>query len=152
MTELPKSAYTAREHGFPAEASNLFFLFTDDAALKAHHEVVQSIHRMDACVFYIKPAFLKRASAPTKFGKLRGCGVPCISNSGVGDTEPILAGENVGVVLRTFDDEAHAQGVQALLKLVADVDTKARCVNVANQYFALEQGVKAYDQIYRELC
>lgn len=62
----------------------------------------------------------------------------CISNSGVGDTESILEGENVGVVLRTFDDEAHVQGVQALLNLVADVDTKSRCVIVANQYFALE--------------
>jgi glycosyltransferase involved in cell wall biosynthesis len=118
----------------------------------AHHEVVQEIHRMDAGVFYIKPAFSKRASAPTKFGELLGCGVPCISNSGVGDTESILEGENVGVVLRVFDDEAHAQGVQALLKLVADADTKLRCVDVANQYFSLEQGVKAYEQIYRELC
>ena len=54
--------------------------------------------------------------------------------------------------MRAFDDEAYAQGEQALLKLVADVDTKSRCVNVANQYFALEQGVKAYNQIYREIC
>ena len=118
----------------------------------AHHEVVQSIHRMDACVFYIKPAFSKRASAPTKFGELLGCGVPCISNSGVGDTEFILEGENVGVVLRSFDDAAHAQGVQALLKLIEDGDTKSRCIRVANQYFALEQGVAKYDLVYRELC
>lgn len=117
----------------------------------AHHEVVQAIHRMDAGVFYVKPAFSKRASAPTKFGELLGCGVPCISNSGVGDTESILEGENVGVVLRSFDDAAHMQGVEALLKLVADVDVKPRCIKVANQYFALEQGVKNYDQIYREL-
>ena len=36
MTELPKSSYTVREHGFPVEAGMPFFLFTDDATLKAH--------------------------------------------------------------------------------------------------------------------
>ena len=77
--------------------------------------------------------------------------MPCIRNSGVGDTESILEGENVGVVLRSFDDEAHAQGVQALLRLIVDKETKSRCIKVANQYFALEQGVKAYNQIYRGL-
>lgn len=35
---------------------------------------------------------------------------------------------------------------------MSEADAKSRCIKVANQYFALEQGVKAYDQIYRELC
>lgn len=142
------------EHDFIRERMTALGVDAAKVELKsaAHHEVVQAIHQMDVCVFYIKQAFSKRASAPTKFGELLGCGVPCISNSGVGDTESILEGENVGVVLRSFDDAAHVQGVEALLKLVADVDVKPRCIKVANQYFALEQGVKNYDQIYRELC
>lgn len=142
------------EHDFIRERMAALGVDAAKVELKsaAHREVVQAIHQMDACVFYIKQAFSKRASAPTKFGELLGCGVPCISNSGVGDTESILEGENVGVVLRSFDDAAHLQGVEALLKLVADTDVKPRCIKVANQYFALEQGVKNYDQIYRELC
>jgi len=142
------------EHAFIRE--RLAALGVDEAKVElksaAHHEVVQAIHQMDACVFYIKQAYSKRASAPTKFGELLGCGVPCISNSGVGDTEAILEGENVGVALRSFEDQAHVQGVQALLKLIEDSDTKSRCIKVAHQYFALEQGVNNYDQIYRELC
>lgn len=142
------------EHEFIRERMAALGVDASKVELKsaAHHEVVQAIHRMDAGVFYVKPAFSKRASAPTKFGELLGCGVPCISNSGVGDTESILEGENVGVVLRSFDDEAHVQGVKTLLRLIEDGDTRSRCIRVANQYFALEQGVKAYDQIYRELC
>lgn len=141
------------EHDFIRERMEALGVDAAKVELKsaAHREVVKAIHQMDACVFYIKQAFSKRASAPTKFGELLGCGVPCISNSGVGDTESILEGENVGVVLRSFDDAAHVQGVEALLKLVADIDVKPRCIKVANQYFALEQGVKNYDQIYREL-
>jgi len=142
------------EHAFIRERIAALGVDVSKVELKSavHHEVVQAIHQMDACVFYIKQAFSKRASAPTKFGELLGCGVPCISNSGVGDTEAILEGERVGVVLRSFDDAAHVQGVEALLKLVADVDVKPRCIRVAHQYFALEQGVARYDQIYRELA
>lgn len=36
MTSLPKSSYTVREYGFPADAGVPFFLFTDDTTLKAH--------------------------------------------------------------------------------------------------------------------
>lgn len=142
------------EHAFIRERILALGVDTSKMELKSvpYNEVVQEIHRMDACVFYIKPVFSKRASAPTKFGELLACGVPCISNAGVGDTESILEGENVGVVLRTFEDDAHAQGLRELLKLVADPDLKFRCIKVANQYFALDQGIKAYDQIYRELC
>lgn len=142
------------EHAYIRERMAALGIDASKVELKSasHERVAQEIHRMDAGVFYIRPTFSKRASAPTKFGEFLGCGVPCISNYGVGDTESILGGEDVGVVLRAFDDEAHAQGVQALLKLVSDADTKSRCINVANKYFSLEQGVKAYDQIYRELC
>lgn len=142
------------EHDFIRERINALGVDEDKIELKsaAHHEVVQSIHRMDACVFYIKPAFSKRASAPTKFGELLGCGVPCISNTGVGDTESILAGENVGVVLRSFDNNAHQTGVHDLLKLVEESNVKSRCIRVAHQYFALTEGVKKYDQIYRTIC
>ena len=36
MIELPKSPYTVREYGFPADAGIPFFLFDDDTTLKAH--------------------------------------------------------------------------------------------------------------------
>ena len=116
-----------------------------------HVGVAHAMCRMDAGIFFYKSAYSKMATAPTKLGEFLGCGIPCVGNTGVGDMAAILAGENVGVVLCAFDDEAYAQGVQALLKLVADVDTKSRCINVAKKYFALEQGVKAYDRIYQEL-
>lgn len=142
------------EHAYIRERMAALGVDASKVELKSasHDKVAQEIHRMDVGVFYIRPAFSKRASAPTKFGEFLGCGVPCISNYGVGDTESILEGEDVGVSLRAFDDEAHAQGLQKLLNLVANTDTKSRCVGVANKYFSLEQGIKAYRKIYQELC
>lgn len=67
------------EHDFIRARMAAWGVDTSKVELKsaAHHEVVQAIHRIHAGVFYIKPVFSKRASAPTKFGEFLGCGVPC---------------------------------------------------------------------------
>ena len=64
----------------------------------------------------------------------------------------ILEGENVGVVIRDFDDDGHEKAINALLSLCADPDVRQRCVRVARKYFSLDDGVAAYNRIYRELA
>lgn len=63
--------------------------------------------------------------------------------------EQILEGEDVGVVLREFNEPAQADAVQRLLELVGDVHIKERCVNVASSYFSLEDGVESFNRIYQ---
>ena len=116
-----------------------------------HKHVPTEISRMDAGIFYIKPVFSKKASAPTKFGEFLGCGIPCIGNAGVGDTESILDGMGVGVALRGFSEEEHDAGVITLLKLLDDSSVSQRCVKVAQEIFSLEKGVESYNQIYQQL-
>lgn len=116
-----------------------------------HKHVPEEISRMDAGIFYIKPVFSKKASAPTKFGEFLGCGIPCIGNAGVGDTEYILDGKGVGVALRGFSKEDHETGVDKLLTLVNDAAVSQRCIKVAQDIFSLEKGVASYDQIYQHL-
>ncbi|MEY4766855.1 MAG: hypothetical protein RI907_3528 [Pseudomonadota bacterium] len=113
-----------------------------------HHEVVGHIGAMDACVFYIKPVYSKRASAPTKLGELLACGVPCITNGKVGDSEAVLTQGRVGAVVADFDEPSYAQGVDALLKLLNEPDLARRCRAVAEAEFALVTGVARYRQIY----
>ena len=111
---------------------------------------VQMAH-MDVGIFFIMPVFSKRASAPTKLGEFLGCGIPCLANDGVGDMTQILENENVGVVMRDFDDDCRKEAVNALLSLCADPDVRQRCVRAAKKHFSLDEGVAAYDRIYREL-
>ncbi len=120
-------------------------------AVASHHEVVGFIRQMDACVFYIKPVYSKRASAPTKLGELLACGVPCITNGGVGDSESVLKQGRVGAVLTRFDEEAHEQGVLDLLALLAEPGLAGRCRDVADAEFALVSGVARYRQLYELL-
>ena len=120
-------------------------------------QVASHIGRMDAGIFFIKPAWSKRASAPTRMGEFLGCGKPCLANGGVGDVEEIFAQSETGIVLpvdhegrlvtRDFGDE-----LESLIGLASRKDTGRRCRNTAEQHFSLEAGVKAYSQIYRSLA
>ncbi len=126
-----------------------------DAAVElitvSHADVPKQMARMDAGIFFIKPVFSKQASAPTKLAEFLGCGIPCLGNEGVGDQKSVLEGERVGVALKTFDEEAMTNGLQALLLLVEDRTTRARCVAVARKYFSLDEGVAKYRDIYEQL-
>jgi glycosyltransferase involved in cell wall biosynthesis len=117
----------------------------------AHHEVPVQMARMDAAIFFIKPAFSKQASAPTKLGEFLGCGIPCLGNAGVGDMKDVLEGEQVGIALTSFDDVSMANGLRHLLLLVEDPNTRTRCVAAAQKHFSLAEGVGKYRKIYEQL-
>ncbi len=116
-----------------------------------HAGVARAMCQMDAGIFFIKPAYSKTASAPTKLGEFLGCGIPCLGNVGVGDMATILESERVGLALGDFSEVAMRDAIVRLLQLVREPGIQQRCRQVALRYFSLEQGVKAYDQIYQEL-
>ena len=141
------------QHGYIRE--RLSVAGVPDSAVEitmvTHAEVPRQMSRMDAGIFFIKPVFSKHASAPTKLAEFLGCGIPCLGNAGVGDMAEVLEGEQVGVVIKSFDASSMAEALQQLVRFVADPTISRRCVNVAQQYFSLDMGVNLYDQIYREL-
>jgi glycosyltransferase involved in cell wall biosynthesis len=116
-----------------------------------HREVAVRMARMSAGVFFIRPVFSKKASAPTKLGEFLGCGVPCLSNAGVGDMAEILEGEGVGVVVRDFEDATLRQAVLKLVELSRDPGVRDRCVRAARKHFSLAHGVDSYRTIYGSL-
>ena len=116
-----------------------------------HAEVPQQIARMDAGIFFVRPVFSKQASAPTKLAEFLGCGVPCLGNAGVGDMAEVLEGERVGVALQAFDQASLVAGLVRLLALADDPSTTTRCVAAAQRHFSLDEGVRRYAAIYRQL-
>jgi len=115
-------------------------------------QVAGEMSRMDAAIFFIKPVFSKKGSAPTKLGELLGCGVPCLSNAGVGDYERILEGDGAGVVLRDFGADEMMTATKRLLEMAADPQVRSRCVDAAHQHFSLLRGVESYDRIYQSFA
>lgn len=116
-----------------------------------HSRVAEQMARMDAGIFFIKPVFSKQASAPTRLGEFLGCGVPCLSNAGVGDMAQILRSEGVGVAVDTLEEAALQQGLADLLKMCAEFDIRERCVASARRHFSLEDGVARYRAVYEAI-
>ena len=130
-----------------AGISNEFFKL-----IKAtHSEVPQLMQTMTAGIFFIEPLFSKRASAPTKLGEFLGCGIPCISNRGVGDMTNILEGENVGVAVSDFENQSLNRAIFQLIDISKDPDISLRCSKAAKKYFSLEKGVADLQKIYIQL-
>eukprot|EP01037_Dinobryon_pediforme_P016825 gene16825-17006_t len=117
----------------------------------SHRDVHQFMENMSATIFFIKPVFSKIASSPTKLGEFLGCGVPCLSNVGVGDMAEILTGDGVGIALADFNNETLKQGVRDLLALAAQADIAERCRASALKRFSLEDGPLAPAIGYRNI-
>jgi glycosyltransferase involved in cell wall biosynthesis len=116
-----------------------------------HTQVPFEMSRMNGTVFFIKPSYSKKASAPTKLGEFLGCGIPVLANSGVGDMDYIIEPEKVGVLLRSKDHAAKKKAVQELLPLCDDAQQRDRCVTAAHRLFSLETGSHRYREVYQSI-
>jgi len=113
--------------------------------------VADTMRTMDAGIFFIKPVHSKIASAPTRLGEFLATGIPCLSNSGVGDLQSILENDRVGITVDGFSDRELEEAAVKLLDLAADPEVAQRCRATATRYFSLSAGVAAYEDIYRSL-
>ncbi|MFA6031732.1 MAG: glycosyltransferase [Myxococcota bacterium] len=122
-----------------------------DLVAASHAEMPDLMSRMHAGLVLIKPVYSKTASAPTKLAEFLGCGVPCLVNSGVGDMAPVIAESDVGVVMSGFSEQECNEAAVALFSRVAGPGIRQRCALAAHRHFSLEQGVRAYNNLYRSL-
>ena len=104
----------------------------------------------NASVFFIKPAFSKAASSPTKLGELLSMGIPVICNSGVGDTDEIIRNSGTGVICTSFDDVTYKNAIEQFLVLQKSV-SKEVLREKAIELFSLESGVEKYQSVYKHL-
>lgn len=131
------------EYGIPREA------VTVEAV--EHERVPEKIKEMDAGIFFYRQTFSKKGTSPTKMGEFLACGVPCMSNAGVGDVKSLLTENNVGVVLNDFTSEEKTEKVRDLIDLATAPDIDKRCRRFAEDYYSLSAGVGKYDSIYKSL-
>jgi glycosyltransferase involved in cell wall biosynthesis len=132
-----------RKYGIPLSSVEL---------VTASHSIVPSlIQEISATVFFLKPLFSKQASAPTKLGEFLACGIPCLTNSGIGDMGNIINSGNVGVTINDFSEDSIRSALTSLIELTNEKNIEDRCVSVAKKHFSLDDGVKLYAQIYNNL-
>ena len=101
----------------------------------------------DVSIFFIKPAFSKRASSPTKQGEIMSMGIPIICNSKIGDTDQIISESNAGYVINEFNETNYLDVIQKL-KSPNEFNLQ-NTKNGAQKYFSLEKGIESYNEVYQ---
>lgn len=104
---------------------------------------------MAASVFFILPAYSKKASSPTKQGELMAMGIPVICNDNVGDTGTIVRKYNSGHVTKDFnqiDFQTISDNWEEIVRLSPEDIREG-----AKEYFSLEKGIKTYKNIYQDV-
>jgi glycosyltransferase involved in cell wall biosynthesis len=100
-------------------------------------------------LFFIKPAYSKKASSPTKMGELMSMGIPIITNSGVGDIDQLVNDYNIGIAIKDQTKTSYREAIQSIPAML-DTDPEIY-TNVAKTKYSLEHGIEAYYEIYNKL-
>lgn len=117
----------------------------------SYEKVGEAVARMDAGVFFIKPAWSKRASCPTRMGEFLASGKPCLANGGVGDVEEDFSETRTGVAINDWSEVTLRNALTQLRALTDEDGIARRCREAAEARFSLQGGVQAYSSIYRRL-
>ena len=105
----------------------------------------------DLSVMFFTDGLSKLGSAPTRLAEVLGCGLPVVANEGVGDVAGIVRQNKVGVIVDGPDPAQMRAALDELKVLMKDPDLPGRCRATAEVIFSLENGTKAYRDIYSSI-
>jgi glycosyltransferase involved in cell wall biosynthesis len=100
-------------------------------------------------IYFIKQAYSKKASSPTKTGEIMAMGIPIITNSGIGDSDKIISESGAGALINSFTEKEYLKVIEQI-DLLLKLDS-AKIRDAAFKYFSLENGVELYDEVYRRM-
>jgi glycosyltransferase involved in cell wall biosynthesis len=99
-------------------------------------------------IFFIKDAYSKKASSPTKQGEVMAMGIPIICND-IGDTGKIIRESGAGIIIAGFETEEYGRVCDLLLHMAATDREKIR--REAIRHYDLGLGVNEYRTVYEKL-
>lgn len=112
-------------------------------------EVPFLLSAVDAGLFFIRPSFSKKASSPTKLAELLACGIPVITNAGIGDVDRLILENKAGILMTDLSFDEMKKTAKKLGDLKNAGAEHYRKISLDN--FSLEKGILAYEKIYRDL-
>ncbi|WP_026310026.1 glycosyltransferase [Niabella aurantiaca] len=109
-------------------------------------DVPKLIKASDVSLSFIKPAYSKIASSPTKLGELLAMGIPVICNK-IGDVEKIVTESGGGFILKNLDVPT-LQEIAVKME-ISDIKTINRDFVIS--YYSLEHALELYRNIYQQI-
>jgi len=114
-----------------------------------HSQVASYISLFTTSIYFIIPAYSKKASSPTKQAELMSMGIPVICNAGVGDSDLIVQKHNAGWVVDNFTEANYQLVVKAIKK--SDFSEFKMISETCKSIFALEKGAEIFENSYRRI-
>ncbi len=107
----------------------------------------------DLMLSFIKPAYSKMASSPTKIAEALAVGVPVVSNAGVGDIDDMTARLQAGAVIDLDKPDSLSAIVSSLdsLKKMGGPKLRARAKSELDLHVAALSYKKIYEQLEQTL-
>jgi glycosyltransferase involved in cell wall biosynthesis len=99
----------------------------------------------DINIFFIKPAFSKKGSSPTKLGEVLAMGIPVICNN-IGDVSEVVESTQGGVAIDDFTEQSFVKALNEIPRLF-NID-HALIREKAFQYYDLNKAIDAYEKVY----
>jgi len=112
-------------------------------------EIGEYMEAADVSLSFIKPCYSKLSSSPTKLAEYLACGLPIISNRGVGDVDELIERNKVGVLLDDFRDESYLKALRQI-KEFGNIREKCRLV-ARNEFDLTKIAGTRYRQVYRRM-
>lgn len=133
----------AQKHRIPKE---------DIRVVKAQRiEVPYYLLLSDLSLFFIKPAYSKKSSSPTKLAEIMAMGIPVVCNSNVGDVEQQVLEAKAGIVLHSFDTNSYDHAINAFKNARENIFQRNVSLQYVREHFSLSNGVTLYSEIYLEV-
>ena len=114
-----------------------------------HKEVPTFISLFDISIYFILPAYSKKASSPTKQGELMAMGIPIVCNANVGDADKIIADTNSGWVVSNFEEKEYEKIATKIL--YEPLPDQYEIIQHGIREFNLESGAKKFQTTYERI-
>ena len=116
----------------------------------------ESVHRViqgqaASVMFYAGSDVSEMGRSPTRFAEILGCGLPVVTNQGVGDLAKIVGKYRVGVLINDPSQGELNAAWDDLMNLLGDPELGNRCRSVAENLFSLKAGAATYTTLYNHL-
>lgn len=111
------------------------------------------LNAADAGIAFYRPGVSRLGTSPVKVSEYLACGLPALINSGIGDSDRLLADSGAGVVIGDFSEATCAEAAAAIVELCKDQEEVRRQARVAaERSFDLQRvGAARYARLYEQV-
>lgn len=148
--------YFVNNHLSEKEKENIFSRFKIKNKIfffKSDFENMNKIYqKFDVGIYFLNKDFSKIASCPTKLGEMLSCGIPIITNSGIGDIEMYLKNEKKCGFIVDGMKKSKLKVINSNLKnkkKILKLKMNAKCI--AHKFFEKNKNFLVYKKIYKDL-